>query len=87
MNKPGIRLARPIYEGLPWVYVLCGLIALVASYFERSALMSFVLGAPGFIALLGGIVILLRRRDYRRMRSHYTHPDALAETAREADRT
>jgi hypothetical protein len=77
--KPGVRLARPLYEGLPWLYAACGLGALIASYFSRSALGSFALGFPGLIALIGGIVIILRRRDYRRMRAQYQHPDALAE--------
>lgn len=71
------RLSRPIYEGLPWLYVLCGAAALSASYFAHSALASGVLGVPGFIALLGGIVLLLRRRDYRRMRARYKRPDSI----------
>jgi nitrate reductase gamma subunit len=61
--------------------MLCGAAALCASYFARTALASGALGVPGLIALLGGIVVLLRRREYRRMRAHYSRPDALAEPA------
>jgi hypothetical protein len=87
MMRSQLRLARPIYEGLPWLYMACGLGGLVASYFESSPLMSVVFGLPGLAALLGGIVILLRRRDYRRMRAQYLRPDALAEQPmREAER-
>jgi Flp pilus assembly protein TadB len=70
------RLSRPLYEALPWLYILCGLAALVASYLTRSHAMSFVLGLPGLVAMLGGIVVLLRRRDFRRMRASYGNPDS-----------
>ncbi len=29
------RLARPLYEALPWIYLLCGLAALTASYLTK----------------------------------------------------
>lgn len=73
------RLARPLYEGLPWLYVGAGLAALAASYLAASRLASAALGLPGIAALLGGVVVWLRRRDYRRMRARYARPDALAE--------
>jgi len=75
------RLSRPLYESLPWVYLVLGAVALCASYFARTALASGALGVPGLAALLGGIVVLLRRREYRRMRARYARPDALAEPA------
>lgn len=65
------QLARPVYEALPWLYMLCGVSALVASYVHSSRLMSFLLGIPGLVAVLGGAVVLLRRRDFRRMRADY----------------
>jgi hypothetical protein len=70
------RLARPVYESLPWIYILCGVAALAGSYFNTSRLLSFVLGLPGLLATLGGIVLLLRRRDFRRMRANYDNPDS-----------
>jgi hypothetical protein len=70
------RLSRPLYEALPWVYLFAGLAALAASYLTRSGLMSAVLGVPGLIATLGGIVVLLRRRGYRKMRSEYFDTDS-----------
>jgi hypothetical protein len=85
MKEQGLRLARPIYEGLPWVYVACGLSALAASYLQSSPLMSFALGLPGMVALVGGMVVLLRRRDYRRMRTWYERPDALADVGRKPE--
>jgi hypothetical protein len=81
--RPELRLARPLYEGLPWLYVLCGVLALGASYRELSAGLSFLIGLPGLAALVGGMVLILRRRNYRRMRASYARPDALAEPTRE----
>jgi len=29
MSRPGLRLSRPLYEGLPWIYVTGGVAALL----------------------------------------------------------
>ena len=71
------RLSRPVYEGLPWFYMACGAAALAGSYFLPSGFLSLFIGLGGIIAILGGFVILLRRRDYRELRSQYADPDAL----------
>jgi hypothetical protein len=65
------RLSRPIYEALPWLYILAGVAALAASYFSDSSLMSMAIGLPGLVATVGGIVLVLRRRDFRKMRADY----------------
>ena len=71
------RLSRPVYEGLPWFYIACGAAALAGSYFLPSGFLSLFIGLGGIIAILIGFVILLRRRDYRALRSQYVDPDAL----------
>jgi hypothetical protein len=70
MNSRGPRLSRPIYEALPWIYILCGLAALIASYVHPSKVHSLVLGLPGLTAVVGGVVVALRRRDYRQMKAN-----------------
>jgi membrane associated rhomboid family serine protease len=70
------RLSRPIYEALPWLYILSGIAALAASYFASSSLMSLALGLPGLIATVGGIVLVLRRRDFRKMRADYLNTNS-----------
>jgi hypothetical protein len=66
------RFSRPLYESLPWLYVCGGLTALVASYtLQRHPMMSVLAGGAGIAAVLWGIVIWLRRRDYRDMRERY----------------
>jgi hypothetical protein len=52
--------------------------ALVASYLLASrGGLSLLTGLLGLVILVGGIVVLLRRRDYRDMRSQYANPDSL----------
>ncbi|HXR91386.1 MAG TPA: hypothetical protein VN750_14025 [Steroidobacteraceae bacterium] len=72
-----MRLSRPLYEGLPWVYMACGLAALAGSYLLSSRVLSLFLGVLGLAGLLGGSVIALRRRDYRQLRANYADPDQL----------
>jgi Flp pilus assembly protein TadB len=81
MSSARHRLSRPVYELLPWAYLLGGLLALIGSYFQTSSTLSMVLGLPGFLALMAGAVVLLRRRGYRRLRAEYAAPEALDEAA------
>jgi hypothetical protein len=78
MRHPRLRLARPLYEGLPWLYMVCGLAALTASYRGVWPHVSVPLGLGGIVALLAGAVVWLRRREYRRMRTQYVRPDGLS---------
>lgn len=72
------HLSRPVYEGLPWFYMAFGLAALGASYLLAAhGALSLAVGLLGLIALVYGIVVLLRRRDYREIRSQYGNPDSL----------
>jgi hypothetical protein len=73
------RLSRPVYEGLPWFYLACGIAALAGSYLIPSRIVSLIAGVVGLVGLLGGSVILLRRRDYRELRSQYANPDSMLE--------
>jgi hypothetical protein len=84
MSRPGVRLSRPLYESLPWLYILGGILALAASYrHEGRGLGVTLLGLFGLFALLAGIVVLLRRRDYRELRSHYSNPGSLLSKSRD----
>ena len=85
MRTSELRLSRPLYEVLPWLYAAAGLAALIKSYFAASPLASASVGLPGLVALLGGVVVWLRRRGYRHMRASYARPDALAEVDRDPE--
>ena len=72
------QFSRPVYEGLPWFYIIFGIAALGASYLLASrGLLSLTVGLLGLVCVVGGIVVLLRRRDYRALRSRYAQPDSL----------
>jgi hypothetical protein len=79
MPPRGPHFSRPVYEGLPWFYISAGIAALIASYLLASrGLLSLLVGVAGLLVLLGGFVVLLRRRDYRALRSEYGNPDSLS---------
>jgi hypothetical protein len=79
MQRPSPHLSRPLYQGLPWIYIMLGLAALIASYLlaARGAL-SLIVGVIGLGCVVGGFVLLLRRRDYRALRSQYPDPESLS---------
>ena len=66
-----MRVSRPLYESLPYVYIAVGLAALVASFVWRVADWSGILAFFGVVAIIGGLVLALRRRDYRIQKRHY----------------
>ena len=78
MPRHSPHFSRPVYEGLPWIYITCGLLALLTSYLLAArGLLSLAIGLGGLLALVGGIVVLLRRRDYRALRARYADPGPL----------
>ena len=79
MERPSLHFSRPVYEGLPWLYIIFGLSALIASYLLATrGTLSLLVGALGVVCVVGGFALLLRRRDYRELRSHYADPDSLS---------
>ncbi len=65
------QLSKPLYESLPWMYAGAGIAALGVSYITGSRVLSMIAGLAGMAGVVGGGVLLLRRRDYRAMRSQY----------------
>ncbi len=66
-----MRVARPLYESLPYVYIAIGAAALGGSFAWRVADWSGIMAAFGLAAVIGGLVLVFRRRDYRIQRRHY----------------
>jgi hypothetical protein len=63
-------LPRPLYEALPYAYMAGGVVALGAAFLidrgPRGLLLAF-----GAVALTLGLVLWMRRRDYRTSQREY----------------
>jgi hypothetical protein len=66
-----MRVTRPVYEALPYLYIAIGVAAVGASFAWRVADWSGTLALFGLVAIVGGLVLALRRRDYRIQQRHY----------------
>jgi len=62
-------LSEPIYESLPFYYMALGAIAGIGSYRLDVWYWSEILALLSAASLVVGLVLLLKRRDYRRSRS------------------
>jgi hypothetical protein len=66
-----MRIANPLYESLPLLYVLGGGALLYGSYRLHSGALSLLLMIVGAFAAIAGVAIWLRRRDFRAASSEY----------------
>ena len=66
-----MRLSRSIYESLPYIYMLVGVGAFVLSFLWRADDWSDLMAVFGLIFLVTGLVLALRRRDYRIQKRRY----------------
>jgi hypothetical protein len=64
-------LARPLYELLPYLYMLVGVGLLGAAWLTEAETLPSILMVVGSLSLMGGLVLWLRRRDYRTKQSEY----------------
>jgi hypothetical protein len=61
---------RPVYEALPYVYAACGVALLALALFGNVGPRGLML-ALGGLGLMGGLVLWMRRRDYRASHQAY----------------
>lgn len=66
-------IARPIYELLPYLYMVVGAALLAVAWFLNLETLPGVLLVVGSLSLLAGIVLWLRRKDYRTRQAEYTN--------------
>jgi len=62
-------LSKRIYESLPYYYMALGTLAIVASFGVNAGHWPDIFAGVGVLGLVGGLVLWLKRRDYRRSRS------------------
>jgi hypothetical protein len=71
-NEVPMRLARPVYESLPLLYMFIGAVAILISYLDSAGVggkMAFLIGLFSEIAAL---TLVLRRQDYRALSREYS---------------
>jgi hypothetical protein len=66
-----MRIARALYETLPWFYMILGAVAIVISFLWREPGWAEALVAGGLVTIVSGLVLVLRRRDYRIQKRRY----------------
>jgi hypothetical protein len=67
-----MRLARPVYESLPYLYMAIGGLAIFLFYLDPVGLLAEVAFAIGIIAEIAALTLLLRRRDFRELSREYS---------------
>jgi uncharacterized membrane protein HdeD (DUF308 family) len=68
MENRTVHLSKPLYELLPYVYLVAGLAAIVCAYFLLQEIVADIVLVLGVVCLLGGVIVLLKRRDARARR-------------------
>ena len=67
-----MRLARPVYESLPLVYMLLGGLAFLISYLAGAGIGAKVAFLIGIATEVGALTLVLRRQDYRALSREYS---------------
>jgi hypothetical protein len=70
-NQMSLWLAKPVYELMPYLYIIAGAALLTLAWLMVSPLWPTVFLIAGCISLLAGLTLWLRRRDYRTTQSQY----------------
>ena len=63
-------IPRPLYEAIPYVLMVAGAVALVSAFLVEQAPHGMLMLAGG-LGLTLGLVLWMRRRDYRATQSEY----------------
>jgi nitrate reductase gamma subunit len=70
-----MRLARPVYESLPYLYMAIGGLAIFVFYLDPAELragLAFAIGIVAAIAAIAALTLFLRRRDFRELSRDYS---------------
>jgi hypothetical protein len=72
MEVVPMRLARPVYESLPYLYMGIGVLAIFLFYLDPDGPRGVVAFVIGIIVETAGLTLLLRRQDYRALSREYS---------------
>ena len=67
-----MRLARPVYECLPYIYMAIGGLAIFVFYLDPVGGRAVVAFMIGLILETAALTLLLRRQDYRALSREYS---------------
>jgi hypothetical protein len=67
-----MRLARPVYESLPYLYMAIGGLAIFVFYLDPVGLRGVITFVIGIIAAIAALTLFLRRRDFRELSREYS---------------
>lgn len=67
-----MRLARPVYESLPYLYMAIGGLAVLVFYLDPAGPRAAAAFAIGVIVEIAALTVLLRRQDYRALSREYS---------------
>jgi Flp pilus assembly protein TadB len=67
-----MRLARPVYESLPYLYMAIGGLAVFLFYLDPVGPRAAVAFVIGVIVETAALTVLLRRQDYRELSREYS---------------
>ena len=67
-----MRLARPVYESLPYVYMAIGGLAILLFYLDPDGPRAVAAFAIAVIVETAALTLLLRRQDYRALSREYS---------------
>jgi hypothetical protein len=67
-----MRLARPVYESLPYVYMAIGGLSIFLFYLDPDGPRGIVAFVIGLIVETAALTLLLRRQDYRALSREYS---------------
>ncbi len=70
-------VSKPIYESLPYFYLLVGAVSLAASMYLNHWHWPTICLAVGLGSLVAGLVVLLKRRDHRDLDRRSSHSQNL----------
>tara|TARA_R110002049_G_scaffold210401_2_gene381237 strand:+ start:4158 stop:4370 length:213 start_codon:yes stop_codon:yes gene_type:complete len=63
-------VSKPIYESLPYFYLLVGVLTLASSMYVNHWYWPTICFVLGLFCLVAGLVVLLKRRDSRMNERH-----------------
>jgi hypothetical protein len=67
-----MRLARPVYESLPYFYMAMGALAIFLFYLDPDGPLAAVAFVLGVVVETAALTVLLRRQDYRALSREYS---------------